>query len=355
MIMKSADITLPLGTNLAPPSETANQTAADCLNWLSFHRVWGSLDRSILQALSQSLQLLQVPADTEIYQQAQTAIGLYLLKWGSVEIYRPSSAGRSHIGYRSAGELLGYVPLVAASSEQPSNDSGQYQASAIALSASELWFLRRTDFEQLLKTYPSLQSLFNRLLAQELTQFVQRISQTESRLQGLQRYLQPVPVNEPLMTRSKAGKKLRQQIESAATTLEPIVFQAAAGTGKTFLAGYIHQHSGLCHRPFAEIDCAQLPRDEAGIVSSHSLFGSSSESSTDSPIQGVLELLERGTLLIDNAHLLTGSDRDRLTHYLQTGTFTRNPATLENSSTQQQFQIPDYGHFVIASKLIVKI
>ena len=93
-------------------------------------------------------------------------------------------------------------------------------------------------------------------------------------------------------------------MEAAATDLQVVVLQAGPGTGKTFLAGSIHRRSGLSHYPFAELDCAQLPRDAAGVVQSQALFGN------DGGQPGVIELLERGTLLIDNVQLLRADDLD---------------------------------------------
>jgi polyferredoxin/CRP-like cAMP-binding protein len=303
-----------LGHDTAEAVSLDSQTIEERISWLNFHRIWGQLEAASLQAIAQSLQLFIVDPDTDIYGQDQTAIGLYLLKWGSVEIYRPSPIGRTHIHYRSAGDVFGYVPLVAAS------DQATYQTSAIALTASAIWFLRQADFDRLVRTHPDIQTPINQLLAQDLAQFAQRIAWEEARIQKLQDYIRPVPSEVSLIGQSKAVQKLAQQTEAAAGDLAPIFLQAAPGTGKTFLAGYIHGRSRLKHQPFAEIDCAQLPRDENGWIQADRLFGCEAGS-----VLGVIELLERGTLLIDNVQLLTVGDRDRLTTYLQTGTFTRNP------------------------------
>ncbi|MGB7084621.1 MAG: sigma 54-interacting transcriptional regulator, partial [Phormidesmis sp.] len=319
---------LPLGHKTADHTteltQLDSQTVAENSNWLSFHRIWGVLAEESLQAIAQSLQLLKVDPETDIYQQNQTTLGLYILKWGSVEIYRSSPVGRTHIHYCSAGDVFGYVPLVAESTQ------ATYQTSAIALSASEIWFLRQADFERLILTHPDIQTPINRLLAQDLAQFAQRIAWEQTRIQGLQRYSRPVLEDELLIGRSKAAQKLRQQAATAATDINPILLQAAPGTGKTFLAGYIHSQSGLKSYPFAEIDCDQLPRDERGQVLSEALFGREAAGSekvgSEAGLRlGAIELLERGTLLIDNVQLLTMADRDRLTAYLQTGTLTRNP------------------------------
>ncbi len=316
---------LPLGHDLDDTAVPDSEAVEACFDWLSFHRMWGTLGDDALGAIAQALRPLSVEPGTPIYGQGQTAIGLYLLKWGSVEIYRQSPVGRMHICYRSAGDLFGYVPLVAESMETT------YQASAIALTACDIWILPQPNVKYLTHTYPEIQAPINRLLARDLSRFAQRIAWEKTRSQGLQRYSYPIPVDEPLLGSSKAAQKIAQQVSIAANDVKPIVFQAGTGSGKTFLAGMIHSRSGVSRHPFAELDCAQLPKDEAGVVQSDALFG------RDDGMVGVIELLERGTLLIDNVHMLTEGDRDRLCTYLKTGIFTRNPApstlTAPNSPT----------------------
>lgn len=309
----NAHLSNQLPLRAAPPSEPDEEALQCCCDWLSFHRLWGELSDEAIEALAQSLQAIAVEPNTEIYRQGQQPVGLYLLKWGSVEIYRHSLVGKTHITYRNAGELFGYVPVV------EGGTTAAYRASASALSKSEIWFLSKEAFERLSSTYPEISTAINRLLAKDLGNFAQRMAAEQARLQGLQPYVQPVPVSESVIGTSKASQKLRQQVVQAAeaTTaagkLKPVILQAPAGSGKTFLAGLIHANSGLKNRPFAEIDCSQLPRDEAGVVQTQILFGRGGEQ------LGIIELLERGTLLIDNVHLLPQPDWKRLTHYLKTG------------------------------------
>lgn len=287
-------------------------TVSECYNWLSFHRVWGELQERPLKAIARSLQLLKVEQGTEIYRENQAPVGLYLLKWGTVEIYRLSLVGKTHMLYRNAGELFGYVPVI------NRQEHACYQASAIALSASEIWFLSQADFEKLSRAYIEIQGIFNQFLTQDLVNFAQRIAREQARIQGLQPYIHSVPATETILGSSKASTKLAQQVETATVDVKPIVFQAPPGAGKTFLASYIHAHSGLKDRPFAELDCAQLPHSDAGGVCTNMLFGKAD-------VQlGVIELLERGTLLIDNVQLLSDQDRDRLIQYLNTGTLVPN-------------------------------
>ncbi len=319
-IASSATSNLPLRPDR--PQQDDDRIIDDRQNWLSFHRIWGRLNDDAMRAIATAVRTIDIEPETEIYRQDLQAIGLYLIEWGSVEIYRNSSVGKTHITYRSSGETFGYVPLTDGS------DRGVYRASAIAVSKSRIWFVGRDDFEKLCRLYPDVQTAINRLLSEDLANFARRLAKERDRIRGLQFYICPIPKNEAVIGNSKASQAIRKQVDGASEDMKPVVLQAPPGSGKTFFAGLIHARSSLRDRPFAEIDCIQLPRDETGVTVADIIFG-------NEEISGTIELLERGTLLIDNAHLLTASDRDRLLHYLQTG-------ILDNST-------PSWVRIVLAS------
>jgi len=301
-----------LGAGLEDLPQPDLEAEAECCNWLRFHRLWGQLPDRTLQDIARSLHLFKVEAGTIIYQTNQPAIGLYLMKWGAVEIYRTSLIGRSQIRPRSAGDLFGYVTLIAKLKE------GKHQTQAIAITNSEIWFLPQARFWQLMQQHPELEHLFNTLLAQDLNAFSTRIAKEQQRIQGLQSYIQNVPKDKTIIGNSKATQKLSEQIDHAAATLKPIIFLGQAGTGKTFLAGLIHDRSGLASQPFVELDCAKLPRSLDGRLDTDLLFGRIGAR------EGILELLERGTLLLNNCQVLSEGDRLRLIHYLKAGTILPN-------------------------------
>ncbi|HEY9835023.1 MAG TPA: cyclic nucleotide-binding domain-containing protein, partial [Stenomitos sp.] len=307
---------LPLAIAPATTVVSEEQAIAEYGGWLKFHRVWGDLPESAFWELCQSFHCFQVPPGTLIYQEGHTPIGLYLLRWGSVEIFQESPLGKLSICYRHAGELFGYT-LVA------SSDEGTYQTNAIALTASEILFLPQAQFRQLVRDYPEIQQVLHSLLMQDLDDFASRIAWEEERIRGLQPYIQLVPHGESILGSSKATQKLAEQIDLAASNLKPVVFQAQPGTGKTFLAGLIHSRSELAAQPFAELDCAELPRTEEGILNTDALFGRVDKQ------PGILELLERGTLLLDNIQVLSEGDRTRLIHYLKTGEILPNHGIVE--------------------------
>lgn len=312
-----------LQISLKPPEPTPEEIE-DCISWLSFHRTWGKLGEKPIAQIASSLYLLRVEANTNIFAQNGTPEGLYLLKWGTVEMYRTSPVGKTHITYRNAGELFGHISL-GMGGETPA-----YRTGAIAIAKSEIWFLPRDRFEQLKTEYPEINGAINTLLAQDVAKFQDRIAKEQARIQGLQPYIRPVPTNETIISNSKSSQKLAQQVEQAAQDLKPIFLQALPGSGKTFISGIIHAQSGLKHRPFAEIDCAKLPRNAEGDINTDILFG------RIDGLTGAIALLERGTLAIDNWQILSQGDRDRLIHYLKTGNSIPNaPIEIQEKIFQQ--------------------
>lgn len=110
--------------------------------------------------------------------------------------------------------------------------------------------------------------------------------------------------------------------------------QAEAGTGKTFVAGLIHTLSGNASQPFVEIDCAKLPHSEDERLNTDILFGRNGERA------GILELLERGTLLLNNIHVLSSGDRTRIGHYLQTGLVLPNHGIISPNNLDSELPKP---------------
>lgn len=313
-----SDQPLPLITDVASAMPVAAKLVEECKTWLSFHRVWGQLSPETLQAIAQSLYHFRVEPQTPIYQEGQAPSGLYLLAAGTVEIFQRSLIGQMLICVRNAGDLFGYMLVTNATEEI-------YQTSAIALTTCEIWFLPQAAFQTLSVTYPAIQQVIQSLLSQDLQEYAARIAWEQVRIQGLQAYIQPVPDGTSCLGSSKAAQKLAEQIHQAAAHLHPVVLQAQPGTGKTFLAGLIHAQSGLASQPFAELDCADLPRTKDGRLNTDALFGRVGQRS------GILELLERGTLLLDNVQVLSESDLTRLTHYLKTGLVLPNHGILSNT------------------------
>ncbi|WP_199331139.1 MULTISPECIES: cyclic nucleotide-binding domain-containing protein [unclassified Calothrix] len=322
---------LPLMTNIVNDGE-------DSLNWLSLHELWGKLSQAAREAIAQSFYCFNVEPETLIYQEGHTPIGLYLLQSGKVEIFRRSLIGQFLIRYRHAGDLFGYV-LIANGVE------GTYQTNAIALTKCQILFLPKAAFQKLIAEFPEIEHLIHSQLSQDLYEYTSRIAWEQERIQALQAYIQPLPTNTSIIGNSKGAQKLTEQINQAAANLQPVVLQGQAGTGKTFVAGLIHAGSSLACQTFAEIDCGALQRAEDGRLDTDVLFGRIGQQ------RGILELLERGTLLLDNVQVLSPGDRARLSHYIKTGLILPNQGIIGkiNPITQPAPKIESQVRLILAS------
>jgi len=322
-IPPSLDQPLPQLIDCDPTVAPDEAEMAEYILWLGSQRTWESLPESAMQAIARLFHRFQVEAGSLIYLEGQTPIGLYLLKLGKVEIFQQSPIGKLSIRDRHPGDLFGYT-LVA------SSDEGTYHSSAIALTASEILFLPQKPFLELVTDCPPIQQAIYSLLMRDLDDFASRIAWEEERIRGLQPYIQDLPTGEMILGHSKATQKLAQKIDQAASELTPVVFHAQSGSGKTFLAGLIHLRSELADRPFAELDCTELPHTADGRLNTDVLFGRTGKQ------PGILELLEQGTLLLDNVHVLSEGDRTRLIHYLKTGLIIPNHGILDNHQLSQE-------------------
>ncbi len=180
--------------------------------------------------------------------------------------------------------------------------------------------------------------MINYLLDQDLVDVTQPINRETEHIQGLQPLIHPIPVDESVIGHSKASQKLAQQVQQAATDIKPVLLNSPAGSGKTFVARLIHGHSLLKNHPFAEIDLGQLPKTEQGQLNTDALFGRAESQ------LGVIALLKRGTLLIDNVHLLSQCEKERLLHYLKTGYIIAN-----RGARAEEIKSPSWVRLIIAS------
>jgi len=113
--------------------------------------------------------------------------------------------------------------------------------------------------------------------------------------------------------------RLMKKIASSPATT--ILFQGETGTGKDLFAKAIHYHSSRGEHPFLAINCAALPDN---LVESE-LFGYEKGAFTDARQQkkGILELADRGTLLLDEIGEMPFGLQAKLLRVLEERSFKR--------------------------------
>ena len=139
------------------------------------------------------------------------------------------------------------------------------------------------------------------------------ISERKKAVQGLR------PVSSSY--RSYAMLDTLEKARQVARTDSIVLLLGESGSGKDFLARWIHDHSERVHGPYFTMNCAALPQE----LAEAELFGHETGAFTGSRgrVRGFLELAEGGTLLLNEIGDLPLPLQAKLLTFLDTRTFYR--------------------------------
>jgi PAS domain S-box-containing protein len=120
---------------------------------------------------------------------------------------------------------------------------------------------------------------------------------------------------------SQAMRAALRDARLAAATESIVLLQGESGSGKDYLARWIHDHSRRASGPYFAVNCAAISRD----LAESELFGHEPGSFTGAQgrKRGLLELAEGGTLLLNEIGELTVSLQSKLLAFLDTKSFLR--------------------------------
>ena len=118
-----------------------------------------------------------------------------------------------------------------------------------------------------------------------------------------------------------AMKELFRLIDRVAGSDKPVLIEGESGTGKELVARAIHARSPLADRPMVVINCAALPEP----LLESELFGHEKGAFTGAVAakQGLFEIADGGTLMIDEFGELAGSLQAKLLRVLEDGSMRR--------------------------------
>lgn len=121
--------------------------------------------------------------------------------------------------------------------------------------------------------------------------------------------------------RSKAMVSTVRLASQAAAKDSIVLLQGESGSGKDYLAKWIHEHSKRSGGRFITINCANLPHD----LAESELFGHEAGAFTGaiSKKRGLLELAEGGTILLNEIGELSPSLQSKLLVFLDSRSFHR--------------------------------
>ncbi len=148
----------------------------------------------------------------------------------------------------------------------------------------------------------------------------------------IDKLLEPPPEPESelegLVGASEAMQDVFRMIHRVAGTRATVLIRGESGTGKELVARAIHTLGSTRDKPFISVDCTNIP----GNLMESELFGHERGAFTDAKArkQGLLEVADQGTLLLDEIGLMPINLQAKLLSVLETQRFRRV------GSTQQQ-------------------
>lgn len=119
-----------------------------------------------------------------------------------------------------------------------------------------------------------------------------------------------------LVGESKSLQKIREQITTMAKNSHPVFVCGEVGSGRQLISQNIHYMSARASRTLSEVNCSTLPQDLIEIE----LFGIEKGSlpGIDKTRKGKLELIDGGTLVIEELEEMPLVLQDKLVQFLKT-------------------------------------
>lgn len=108
-------------------------------------------------------------------------------------------------------------------------------------------------------------------------------------------------------------EQIRQTLDKVAPTNSRILITGEAGSGKNISAQYIHKKSTRADMPFMVLNCASMDSEKLEIE----LFGTINHSVNKVAKSGLLELVDGGTLLLDEVMDLPAETQGKILSLLQ--------------------------------------
>jgi CRP-like cAMP-binding protein len=127
-------------------------------------------DRKLIQALEHRSQPISCSKGCILFRQGDAASGLYILQSGEATLMMETASGRAVMCLQAgAGSLLGLPGIIG---NEP------YSMTAMARKGSEVRYVPRDDFEDVIRTEPSLNTKVLEILAAEVRSARHALSET---------------------------------------------------------------------------------------------------------------------------------------------------------------------------------
>jgi len=306
---------------------TPEENTEEILKFLGDVSIFKELSTESLEKISDKIQMHTFAKDNIIIKKGSPGVRLYLIKSGSARVVSESEEEEFTIATIPDGKCFGEMSLLTG---EPCNATVKTNEDSI------LYFITKSDFDDIISENPLIYKHFNKLLAERVDkQNIKSIDLKKHEI-ALSRYLQKAKEYQygGVVWKSKRMQRVFEEAEEFSGNDIPVTVIGKPGTGKEILSRKIHMDSAKAKSPVFEIVLPKERRKERTPIHIErrqldhiecELFGKEKIIYTidEGKRIGCLELVNNGTLIIKNIENMSSNTQEAFLKFLETGNFRR--------------------------------
>lgn len=289
--------------------------------------IFKELSNESLEKISEKIQMITFAKDNIVIKKDSTGNRLYLIKSGSTRVVSESEYEDFTIATIPSGQCFGEMSLL----------TGEPCCATVKTNEdSLLYFITKSDFDEVISENPQINKHFNKLFADRIgKQNIKSIDLKEHEI-ALSRYLQKAKEYQysEVVWKSKRMQKVFKEAEKYSRNDVPVTIIGKPGTGKEIISRKIHMDSAKAKSPVFEIVLPKERRKEITAIHNErrqldhtecELFGKEKiiYTTDEGKRIGCLELVNNGTLIIKNIENMSLNTQESFLQFLETGRFMR--------------------------------
>lgn len=165
---------------------------------------------------------------------------------------------------------------------------------------------------------------------EDLTNIINRIEQNILQKSTDRIQTEQTDVDIYLKSKNKLVNKAIAQAMQYADNDKSLLIKAMDGTGRQKLAYHVHRHSIRRNNPFVIFNCSALPGELTGFH----IFGYEKNAfkGAGKTKLGLIDIADKGTLFLEDAHVLPEDIQQHIVQFIQSGSFSRAGADVSVKS-----------------------
>ena len=288
-----------------------------------------NLPQELIEKISGVAEYQAFPKDKTIIHQGDQADSFYQIISGSARVFRVSDDGVNvTLNILEPGDSFGEMALLTG---EPRSASVETQE------ACGLLVISKEAFDKLASEIPEFSLALSKILSSRLSRGGVELVHASATEKAYQRFFskQGYGIEPKLIGRSRAVKRLQDEINVAAKNDRAVLILGEPGTEKSDVAELIHRDSQRKEGPFLSIDIKTVsigrsidrPKKHDPIrlelAQSSALFGHAKGTLSFAPERrlGLFQIGDAGTVVLENIEHLIDSVQIKLVDFIQNGRF----------------------------------